>query len=133
MLRVSSPINEAEEQIVTAAMDCGFAVSRALGPGFREKIYHRAYCLELDSRGLAFECEKSIQVRYRRWDISGQKVDLIVAGVVLIEIKAIPRLRPIHEAQVRSYLKTIPLRVGLLMNFNTTALKHGLRRIVYSG
>jgi GxxExxY protein len=59
-------------------------------------------------------------------------VDLIVANVVRVEIKAVPRLRPMHTAQVRSYLKTTSIRVGLLMNFNTAALKDGLRRIVYT-
>jgi GxxExxY protein len=59
-------------------VDCGIHVHRALGPGFKEKIYHRAYCLELDSRGIKFECEKPIVVRYKNWEIPGQKVDLIV-------------------------------------------------------
>ncbi len=132
MLRVSSPLTESEETLVTAAMDCGFAVSRTLGPGFREKIYERAYCLELDSKGLLFECEKKIEVKYKQWSIPGQKVDLIVAGVVLVEIKTVPRLREIHRAQVLSCLKTTGLRVGLLMNFNTIAFKDGFRRIVCS-
>jgi GxxExxY protein len=133
MLRVNSPLTDAEEKIVTQTMDCGFAVSRTLAPGFRERIYQRAFCIELDSRGLSFEREKPIEVTYKQWKIPGQQVDLVVAGVVLVEIKAVPRLRPIHEAQVRSYLKTTGLRVGLLMNFNTTALKHGLQRVVFSG
>jgi GxxExxY protein len=79
---------------------------------------------------LAFECEKKILVRYKNWSIPGQKVDLIVEKLVLVEIKAVPRLRPLHRDQVRSYLRTTELRVGLLINFNTTLIKHGLRRIV---
>jgi GxxExxY protein len=130
MLRVSSPLSAEQEQKVSQAMDCGFAVHRALGPGFREKIYERAYCLELESRGLRFECEKPILVKYRDWLIPGQKVDLIVEGIVLVEIKAVPRLRPLHRLQVLSYLKTLGLRVGLLMNFNVAVLKDGLQRIV---
>ena len=66
----------------------------------------------------------------RDWTIPGQKVDLIVEGIVLVEIKTVPRLRPVHQAQVLSYLKTTGLRVGILMNFNVGILKHGLRRIV---
>jgi GxxExxY protein len=105
-------------------------VHRALGPGFRERIYQRAYCLELDDRKLRFECEKRILVHYRNWEIPGQTVDLIVEGMVLVEIKSVPRLRPIHRLQVLSYLKTLTLRVGLLMNFNVPLLKDGLQRVV---
>jgi GxxExxY protein len=130
MLRVTSALTDQEERLVTRTMDCGFAVSRFLGPGFRECIYERAMGLELHSRGLAFEREKAIEVQYREWKIPGQRIDLIVEGVVLVEIKSVPRLRPLHDAQVRSYLKTTGLRVGLLMNFNVVRFKDGFRRIV---
>ncbi len=120
----------AQEQVVSACIGAAISVHRELGPGFREKIYQRAYRLELDSRGLKYEAEKSIEVRYRDWLIPGQRIDLLVAEVVLVEIKAVPQLRPLHEWQVLSYLKTTGLRVGLLMNFNTRLLKHGLKRIV---
>ena len=131
MLRVSSPLTDVEEVFVARAIDCAFAVHRVLGPGFREGIYQRAYCLELELQGLAFECEKKIDVSYKAWKIPGQRVDLVVSGVVLVEIKAVPRLRLLHEHQAQSYLKTMGLRVGLVMNFNTIMLKHGLRRIVW--
>ncbi len=120
----------AQEQLVSACIGAAISVHRELGPGFREKIYQRAYRLELESRGLKYEAEKSIEVRYRDWLIPGQRIDLLVAEVVLVEIKAVPQLRPLHEWQVLSYLKTTGLRVGLLMNFNTRLLKHGLKRIV---
>jgi GxxExxY protein len=130
MLRVSSPLTAEQEKTVSDAMDCGFTVHRVLGPGFKEKIYERAYCLELESRQIKFESEKRIDVRYKTWQIPGQKVDLIVESIVLIEIKAVPRLRPIHRAQVLSYLRTTGLRVGLLINFNAIALKDGFQRII---
>jgi GxxExxY protein len=130
MLRSGSPLSADQEHIVAAAIDCGFAVHRTLGPGFREKIYKRAYCLELDAKGLAFECEKPILVEYKAHQIPGQTVDLIVSGILLVEIKTVPRLRPVHRAQVISYLKTLRLQVGLLMNFNVPVLKDGLQRIV---
>lgn len=130
MLKTNSPLDAEQEQIVSAAMDCGFAVHRELGPGFGEIVYARAYRLELDSRGLKFESEKPILVRYKEWTIPGQKVDLIVEGLVLIEIKAVPRLRPVHRAQVLSYLKTLDLRVGLLMNFRAPLLKQGFQRVI---
>src|SRR5687768_270090 len=99
-------------------MDCAFAVHRGVGPGFRKKFYHKAFCLELDYRGLKYECEKVVTVKYRQWEIPGHKVDLIVEGIVIVEIKAVPRLRDIHGAQLRAYLKATGLRVGLLINFN---------------
>ena len=118
------------ELLVSRVMDCAFAVHWHLGPGFKEKIYERALCLELDSRGLSFECEKAIDVVYREWRIPGQRVDLIVESSVLVEIKNVPRLRPLHRSQVLSYLKTMDLRIGLLINFNCGVLKDGFRRVV---
>jgi hypothetical protein len=80
---VFAPVPLAVEKAASECVDCGIHVHRALGPGFKEKIYHRAYCLELDSRGIKFECEKPIVVGYKNWEIPGQKVDLIVEGVLV--------------------------------------------------
>jgi len=129
-VRRGLPLDAETEALVTATMDCAFTVHRALGPGFRERIYARAFCLELDSRGLPFESEKPIEVRYKHWMIPGQKVDLIVGGKVLVELKAVPRLRPIHRAQMLSYLKTLDLRIGLLVNFDCGVLKDGFKRVI---
>jgi len=132
MLKTSSPLRDAEETLITRAMDCAFAVHRELGPGFREVIYQRAFSLELESRGVAFACEKLIDVRYKTWLIPGQKIDLVLQELVIVEIKAVSKLMEIHERQLRSYLKTMKLRAGLLVNFNTLLLKDGIRRIVYT-
>jgi GxxExxY protein len=94
------------EAVVTSTIACGITVHRELGPGFREHIYERAFCLELESRGVKFECEKPVQVRYKTWRIPGQKIDLIVEGVVLVEIKTVSKLKALHRSQVISYLKT---------------------------
>ena len=125
-----TPLTEAEEDLVSSAIGCGISVHRELGPGFREFIYEEAYCLELASRQIRYERQKRIAVRFKDWTIPGQKIDLIVEGTVLVEIKAVPRLRPIHRQQVLSYLKTTGLRVGLLLNFNVPLLKAGIRRVV---
>jgi GxxExxY protein len=85
--------------------------------------------LELDSRSISFESEKPTEVQYTQWKIPGQRVDLIVGGVVLVEIKAVSKLKQLHQRQVLSYLKTTGLRVGLVMNFNAVLFKHGLRRV----
>ena len=125
-----APISAAVEEVARECIDCAMHVHRNLGPGFRELIYQRAFCLELDSRGVKFECEKRIVVPYKEWMIPGQKVDLIVENVVLVELKAVPKLRKIHQHQVISYLKAMKLRLGLLMNFNTRLLRDGLKRVV---
>ena len=106
------------------------AVHRSLGPGFREIIYARALHLELDAQKLKFEAEKKIKVRYKHWEIPGQKVDLLVESSVLVEVKVVPRLRPMHRLQVLSYLKTLDLRIGLLINFNVPVLKAGFKRVI---
>jgi len=111
-------------------MDCAFAVHRELGPGFRERIYDEAFCLELNERGIPFEREKKINVRYKRWVIPGQRIDLVVEGIVVVELKAVSKLLEVHGRQVRSYLKTMELHAGLLVNFNVALLKNGLRRVV---
>ena len=130
MLRVSSPLTSDQERIVESVVDCAFVVHREIGPGFRERIYQRALCLEMDSRHLRFEAEKAVEVRFKDWLIPGQRVDLIVEDIVLVEIKSIPMLKSLHRAQVVSYLKTTGLRVGLLINFNVEFIKNGLKRIV---
>jgi GxxExxY protein len=130
-LRVATPLSAEIEQIVTRIMDCAFAVHRALGPGFKESIYRQALCLEMDARGLKFEREKPIEVTYKHWMIPGQRVDLLIEGVVLVEIKSVPRLRKIHSSQVVSYLKTMNLRIGLLVNFKARVLKEGFKRVIY--
>jgi GxxExxY protein len=130
VLQVTSPLPDVQEELVSKVMDCGFTVHRCLGPGFRERIYQRAFCLELDARGLQFECEKRIEVKFKQWTIPGQTVDLVVGGVVLVELKAVPKLRPLLRRQVLSYLKTMDLRIGLLFSFNTVLMKHGFRRVV---
>lgn len=124
------PIPEAVEKVCTECVDAAIQVHRALGPGFREVIYVRAFCLELNSRGVPYETEKKILVRYRTWDIPGQRIDLLVAGVLLVEIKAIPKIRKIHHSQVISYLKTLNLRLALILNFNNRYMKSGIKRII---
>lgn len=128
--RATSPLGPDLEALVTRVMDCAFAVHRGLGPGFRETIYKQALCLEMNSQGLRFEREKAIEVRYREWRIPGQRLDLLVEGLVLVEIKSVPRLRKIHASQVLSYLRTLDLRIGLLINFKAGVLKDGFKRVI---
>ena len=95
-----------------------------------ESIYRKAMCIECESRKLAYERERRILVRYRGVEIPGQRVDLIVEGLIVVELKSILRLDEIHRAQLISYLRTTGLRGGLLINFRVPVLRQGLRRVV---
>ena len=125
-----APLPDFTEHIAGEVIGGGIAVHRALGPGFIEKIYQEALCIELHARGLTYERERAIVVRYRGMAIPGQRIDLIVAQCVLVELKAITRIDLAHEAKVISYLRTTGLRLGLLLNFNCRTLKEGIKRIV---
>ena len=124
------PIPQEVEELGYRVRGCGIAVHRILGPGYKEIIYRRAYGLELEEAGLSYETEKKILVPYKDHLIDGHRIDLIVEGVVLVELKAIPRLAELHRRQVLSYLKATGLRLGFVMNFNVEALKYGIKRVV---
>lgn len=128
--RVTSALDAETEDVVTRVIGCAIHVHSVLGPGFLETLYHDAMAIELEVRGLRFEREVFTPVRYRDRVLRGHRLDLVVAGRVVVELKAIDRLDAIHTSQVVAYLKASGLRVGLLMNFNTPVLKSALRRIV---
>lgn len=124
------PIPPETEAIATGVIGAAIQVHRSLGPGFLERIYQEALCLELDARQMPFERERAVAVHYRGKPIPGQRIDLIVGGRVLVELKASSRVELIHETKVISYLRTTGLRLGLLLNFNSLTMKDGLKRIV---
>jgi GxxExxY protein len=129
-MRLPSPLSPDAERVMTQTIGCAIAVHRALGPGFLERIYKRAMCIELAAQHLAYEAERPVTVVYRGIEIPGQRVDLIVEGLVVVELKSVVHLDQIHRAQLISYLKTTGLRGGLLINFRAPTLRQGLRRIV---
>jgi len=130
MLRVPSQLPNDLEDLIHRTIGCCIAVHRALGPGLLENIYSRGICLELEATKIRFEAEKQIPVWYRGQLLCYQRLDLVVAEQIVIEIKAVERLNPVHRAQLLSYLRVSNLRVGLLMNFNVPVLQDGLKRIV---
>lgn len=125
-----APIPAETELVSSNIIGAAIEVHRALGPGFLEKIYTEALCLELHARGMRFERERAVAVWYRGVAIPGQRIDLIVEGCVLVELKATSRLDMVHDAKVISYLRTTGLRLGFLLNFNCRTMKEGLKRIV---
>jgi len=120
-------INKITEAIIGAAIE----VHRQLGPGLLESAYHKCLCKELSLRGVSFESERPLQLSYKGLELEcGYRLDILVANSVVIEIKSVETLAPVHEAQLITYLKLGGWRVGLLINFNVAVLKDGIRRKV---
>ena len=130
VLRIPSSLPPDLDLLVTRTIGALLAVHRELGPGMSEGVYAAAARLELAERGLPFESEKTFPVRYRGKVLCHHRIDLLVDGRLVIELKSVERLHPVHVAQVVSYLRLIGARVGLLINFNVPVLKQGIRRVV---
>lgn len=107
------------------------AVHRHLGPGLLESAYEECLCLELKEAGIGFRPQVPLPVVYKSVRLDcGYRMDIVAEKELVIEIKAVERLLPIHEAQMLTYLRLSGIRAGLLMNFNSVVLKDGLRRFV---
>jgi GxxExxY protein len=120
-------VNEITREIIAAAIE----VHRALGPGLLESAYEECLCQELALRKIAFERQRPLRVEFKGIRIDcGYRLDLLVERKVVVEIKAVESLLPIHEAQLLTYLKLGDWKIGLLINFNVTLLKMGIRRKV---
>ena len=120
-------LNRITESIIGAAIE----VHRALGPGLLESAYEACLTFELAQRGLQVERQRPLPVVYQEVKLDcGYRLDLLVAEAVIVEVKAVDRLMPIHQAQLLSYLKLSGCKVGLLINFNVKVLKDGIRRVV---
>jgi GxxExxY protein len=117
--------NAITEQIIGAAIE----VHRVLGPGLLESAYEDCLCHELTLRGITFERQRPLPVEYKGISLEcGYRLDLLVQNEIVVEIKAISAIEPIHEAQLLTYLRLGGWKVGLLMNFNVPVLKNGIRR-----
>lgn len=113
------------------AIDCGLDVHRRVGPGLLESAYEAILTSALQRRGLTVERQRTIAIEYEGVKIdAGFRADLIVGGALLIDLKSIDRLAPVHGKQVLTYLRFLELPVGLLMNFGGERFKEGLKRIV---
>jgi len=114
-------------QIIGAAIE----VHRELGPGLLESAYEKCLCHELTLRGLTCERQVALPIQYKGVQLDcGYKLDVVVEQLVVLELKTVDKLLPIHEAQLLTYLKLSHRQLGLLLNFNVPALKDGLKRIV---
>ena len=116
-----------------AVIGAAIAVHRALGPGLLESAYEACLVYELSKRGLKIERQKVLPVHYGEVSLNcGYRIDLLVEGKLIVELKAVEKLERIHEAQLLSYLKLSGCPIGLLLNFNVMELRQGIRRLLNS-
>jgi len=119
--------NEITERVIGAAIE----VHRALGPGLLESAYEECLAHELTLRAVTFERQRALPVQYNGVALDcGYRLDLLVENAVVVEIKAVSEIEPVHEAQLLTYLRLGGWQVGLLINFNVPVLKNGIRRRV---
>lgn len=122
-------VNGITERVIGAAIE----VHRVLGPGLLESAYEECLCHELARRELSFARQVPLPVVYKEIKLDcGYRVDVAVEDLVVLELKAVERILPIHEAQLLTYLKLYRCPVGLLINFNVPVIKHGIKRIVFN-
>jgi GxxExxY protein len=120
------------DALARAVVDSALEVHRALGPGFAESVYEEALAIELGKREIPFERQALVRVTYKGFAVGDGRIDLLVGGELVVELKAVEALATIHVSQVISYLKALDRPLGLLITFNTALLRDGVRRIVVS-
>ncbi len=122
---MNSQINQLSHEVIGAAIE----VHRRLGPGLLESAYRKCLCRELFVRGIGFEDEHPLPLEYKGIRLEcGYRVDILVRGLLVVEVKSVEALAPIHDAQLLTYLRVGGWRLGLLINFNVEVLKNGIHR-----
>jgi GxxExxY protein len=122
-----------EDETAKEVVDAALEVHRTLGPGLLESVYEQCLAYELDTRGLNVLKQVAVPLAYGAVRIdTGFRIDLVVEDAVIIVLKAVEQMIPLYDAQVLTYLKLSGKRLGLLINFNVSLLKHGIKRLVLS-
>jgi len=128
---LTEPSPEADRlahEVIGAAIE----VHRVLGPGLLESVYEEALCVELTQRGIPFVRQPAVDLTYKGVAVGKGRLDLLVGGILVVELKAVDALTDVHKAQVLSYLKTTGRKLALLVNFNVALLREGIKRVVLS-
>lgn len=118
------------ERLAHATIGAAIEVHRDLGPGYLEAVYEEALAIEFQNRGIRYVRQFQASIQYKGRPVGAGTMDFLVDNRLIVELKAVESLAPIHTAQVISYLKTTGCKVGLLINFNETSLRNGMKRIV---
>ena len=128
MREPSQEVDTLARKVIRAAIE----VHRHLGPGYLESVYEEALVIELRLRNIPFERQRAFTLDYKSHPIGQGRMDLLIDSKLVVELKAVQTLAPINQAQTLSYLKANGLQLGLLINFNVTLLKNGVRRVILS-
>jgi GxxExxY protein len=120
------PLKDVTERIIS----CAIEVHSTLGPGLLESIYEQALAYEFELRGIKYERQREISLKYKGKDIGIHRIDFLVEDNVILELKAVEEINKIYHAQVLTYLRATNKRVGLLINFNVERLKEGIKRLI---
>lgn len=124
-------VSENDERLGVHIIDIAVCIHKALGPGLLESIYEKCFCYELSKRGIAFERQKIVRLKYDQLVIDeGLRIDLLVDDLVVVELKAQEYYHPVWEAQILSYLKLSNKRLGYILNFNVPLMKEGMKRMI---
>jgi GxxExxY protein len=128
--KVHGVLDEKIEVLANKTIGAALEVHRILGPGYLENVYEGALVRKLVLRQIPFESQKALAINYKGHSIGEGRLDLLIDKILIIELKAVENLIPIHNAQLLSYLKITGLQLGLLINFNVTSLRNGIKRII---
>ncbi len=124
-------ISAETERLATQTVDAAYAVHRTFGPGLLERAYQDCMVIELGLRGLQLEREKILPLNYRGQTVeNAYRLDLLINGTLLVELKTVESIQPIHRVQTTTYLKLLKLPLGLLINFNVPLIKDGITRVL---
>jgi GxxExxY protein len=121
---------DGETFLTDRVIACAIEVHRHLGPGLLESVYETALCIELTAARMPYSRQVAVPLFYKGEMISEHRPDLVVDQRVVVEIKSVSRLEPVHIAQVLTYLRVTKTRVGLILNFNSAVMRNGIRRVV---
>ncbi len=119
------------DQLSNQVIGCALEVHKNLGPGLLESTYEQCLAHELSEAGIPFQLQKPLPVKYKEMLLDcGYRIDILVDDNLILELKSVHHLLPIHQAQILTYMKLSNIQTGLLINFNTTILKNGIKRFV---
>ena len=118
------------DRLASSVIDAAIEVHQVLGAGLLETTYEQALAIELELRGIDFKQQEPIALKYKSRAVGNARLDFLVGGLLVVELKAVDTLLPIHHAQVINYLKATGCELGLLINFNVPLLRDGLKRVV---
>jgi GxxExxY protein len=129
--KIHKPLTERERWLTTQVMDIAISIHRFLGPGLLESVYEKCFCYELEKRNIPYVKQKKIELIYDSLIIDeGLRIDILIDGLIIVELKAQDIYHSVWEAQVLSYLKLTSKRLGYILNFHVPLMKDGIKRMI---